>query len=55
MNIHKFNVKPKSISHKTIKWLIPSEILKYVKKLIQIRGKFIVKKILNFNLKKLNL
>ena len=31
MNIHKFNVKPKSISHKTIKWLIPSEILKYVK------------------------
>ena len=32
MNIHKFNVKPKSISHKTIKWLIPSEILKYVKK-----------------------
>ena len=32
MNIHKFNVKPKSISHKTIKWLIPSEILKYDKK-----------------------
>ena len=32
MNIHKFNVKPKSISHKTIKWLIPSEILKCVKK-----------------------
>ena len=32
MNIHKFNIKPKSISHKTIKWLIPSEILKYVKK-----------------------
>ena len=32
MNIHKFNVKPKSISHKTIKWLIPSEIKKYVKK-----------------------
>ena len=32
MNIHKFNVKPKSISHKTIKWIIPSEILKYVKK-----------------------
>ena len=32
MNIHKFNVKPKSLSHKTIKWLIPSEILKYVKK-----------------------
>ena len=28
MNIHKFNVKPKSISHKTIKWLIPSEIKK---------------------------
>ena len=32
MNIHKFNVKPKSISHKTIRWIIPSEILKYVKK-----------------------
>ena len=32
MNIHKFNIKPKSISHKTIKWLIPSEIKKYVKK-----------------------
>ena len=32
MNIHKFNVKPKSISHKTIKCLIPSEIKKYVKK-----------------------
>ena len=32
MNIHKFNVKLKSISHKTIKWIIPSEILKYVKK-----------------------
>ena len=32
MNIHKFNVKPKSISHKTIKCLIPSEILRYVKK-----------------------
>ena len=32
MNIHKFNVNPKSISHKTIKWIIPSEILKYVKK-----------------------
>ena len=32
MNIHKFNVKPKSTTHKTIKWLIPSEILKYVKK-----------------------
>ena len=32
MNIHKFNVKLKSISHKTIRWIIPSEILKYVKK-----------------------
>ena len=32
MNIYKSNVKPKSISHKTIKWLIPSEIKKYVKK-----------------------
>ena len=32
MNIHKFNVKPKHKQHKTIKWIIPSEILKYVKK-----------------------
>ena len=32
MDIHKFNVNPKSISHKTIHWLISSEILKYVKK-----------------------
>ena len=32
MNIHKFNVKPKHKQHKTIKWLIPSEIKKYVKK-----------------------
>ena len=32
MNIYKFNVKPKSISHKTIKWIIPSEIIKHVKK-----------------------
>ena len=31
MNIHKFNVIY-AISHKTIKWIIPSEILKYVKK-----------------------
>ena len=28
MNIHKFNVKPKYDSHKTIKWLIPRD-LKY--------------------------
>ena len=32
MNIHKFNVKPKHKPHKTIKWIIPSEIVKYVKK-----------------------
>ena len=32
MNIHKLNVKPKSIPHKTIKWLIPLDIKQYVKK-----------------------
>ena len=32
MNIHKFHVKPKHKPHKTIKWIIPSEIVKYVKK-----------------------
>ena len=26
MNIHKFNVKPKYIFHKTIKWLIPQDV-----------------------------
>ena len=26
MNIHKFNVKPKSIPHKTIKWIIPQNV-----------------------------
>ena len=26
MNIHKFNVKPKYDSHKTIKWLIPRDL-----------------------------
>ena len=26
MNIHKFNVKPKYGSHKTIKWLIPRDV-----------------------------
>ena len=26
MNIHKFNVKPKYDSHKTIKWLIPRDV-----------------------------
>ena len=26
MNIHKFNVKPKYDSHKTIKWLIPQDV-----------------------------
>ena len=25
MNVHKFNVKPKYGSHKTIKWLIPRD------------------------------
>ena len=26
MNVHKFNVKPKSIPPKTIKWLIPQDV-----------------------------
>ena len=26
MNVHKFNVKPKYSSHKTIKWLIPRDV-----------------------------
>ena len=33
MNIHKFNVKPKSKTSKTIKWLIPLDIRNYVKKI----------------------
>ena len=33
MNIHKFNVKPKSIPHKTIKWM-PLQNLKYPSKKI---------------------
>ena len=29
MNIHKFNVKPKHKPHKTIKWIIPPQNVKY--------------------------
>ena len=32
MNIHKFNIKPKDKRYKTIKWTIPLDIKKYVKK-----------------------
>ena len=32
MNIHKFNIKPKEKQNKTIKWMIPEDIRKYVKK-----------------------
>ena len=32
MNIHKFNVKPKYDSHKTIKWLIPRDVKHPVEK-----------------------
>ena len=32
MNIHKFNIKPEIKQHKTIKWIIPDDIRKYVKK-----------------------
>ena len=33
MNIHKFNVKPKYESHKTIKWLIPQDVKHSVEKI----------------------
>ena len=33
MNIHKFNVKPKYGSHKTIKWLIPQDLKHSVEKI----------------------
>ena len=33
MNIHKFNVKPKYDSHKTIKWLIPQDVKHSVEKI----------------------
>ena len=32
MNIHKFNVKPKHKSHKTIKWIIPQNVKYSAKK-----------------------
>ena len=32
MNTHKFNIKPKDKQHKTIKWMIPTDIRQYVKK-----------------------
>ena len=54
MNIHKFNVKPKHKPHKTIKWIIPQNVKYPAKKQILLLGKFLVKKILNFNPKKLN-
>ena len=54
MNIHKFNVKPKHKPHKTIKWIIPQDVNYPAKKVKSITWKFLVKKILNFNLKKLN-
>ena len=55
MNIHKLSTKTKQPkASKTIKWIIPSEILNYVKKNL-IHGKFIVERELYYNLKKLNL
>ena len=33
MNIHKFNVKPKYNSHKTIKWLTPQDVKHSVEKI----------------------
>ena len=33
MNIHKFNVKPKYDSNKTIKWLIPQDVKHSVEKI----------------------
>ena len=56
MNIHKFNIKPKDKQHKTIKWIIPDDIRQYVKKVNSCTwGRFLVKKILYYNLKKLNI
>ena len=33
MNVHKFNVKPKYGSHKTIKWLIPRDVKHFAEKI----------------------
>ena len=33
MNIHKFNVKPKHKTHKTIKWLISQDVKRSVEKI----------------------
>ena len=54
MNVHKFNVKPKYGSDKTIKWLIPRDVKHSAEKKIRVHGKFFVKKILYYNLTKLN-
>ena len=54
MNIHKFNVKPKHKPHKTIKCIIPLDVKYPAKKVNSITWEILVKKILNFNLKKLN-
>ena len=45
MNIHKFNVKPIDYPAKTIKWLIPDPIRRFLKKLILQPGKFTPKTI----------
>ena len=56
MNIHKFNIKPKDKQYKTIKWIIPLDIKNYVKKVnANTWEDFLVKKILYYNLKKLNI
>ena len=39
MNIHKFNVKPKYDSHKTIKWLIPRDVKRLTEKVNTSRWK----------------
>ena len=54
MNIHKFNVKPKYDSHKTIKWLIPQDVKHSVEKINTSTWKFFAKKISYYGLTKLN-
>ena len=56
MNIHKFNVKSKNKStHKTVRWIIPTDIRSFVKKVNKDTWEFTAKRILYYNLKKLNI
>ena len=44
MNIHKFNVKPKYDSHKTIKWLIPRDVKHSAEKKYEYMENFLSRK-----------